>query len=52
MRVKTFSGMTEKGLEKKINQFLSDTSHEIVDVKFSSNTFLYSAMVIYKGKIY
>ncbi|MEN1970206.1 sporulation protein Cse60 [Lentibacillus sp. N15] len=50
--MKTFSSMSEKGLDKKINDFLSDTPFEIVDVKFSISIFSYSAMVIYKEKIY
>lgn len=36
MKVKIFSAMSEKGLDKKVNEFLSDISAEIIDIKFSS----------------
>jgi hypothetical protein len=50
MKVKTFIGWTEKGIDKRVNEFLEDSSIEIVDIKFSFPLFLFSAMVIYKDK--
>ncbi|MFC0562245.1 sporulation protein Cse60 [Halalkalibacter alkalisediminis] len=52
MKVKTFYGWSEKGMDKKVNEFLKDTSIEIVDIKFSSPIFFFSAMVIYKEKVH
>jgi hypothetical protein len=52
LKVKTFYGWSEKGMDKKVNEFLSDTSIDIVDIKFSSTIFYFSAMVIYKEKVY
>ncbi|MCG7333323.1 sporulation protein Cse60 [Salinicoccus roseus] len=36
MKVKTLSAMTEKGLDKKVNEFLYENHQlEIIDIKFS-----------------
>lgn len=48
MKVKTFNGWSEKHLDKKVNEFLSNTSSKIVDIKFSATIFGPSAMVIYE----
>lgn len=48
MRVKTFYGWSETGLDRKVNEFLENSSAEIVDIKFSTPIFFFSAMVIYK----
>lgn len=32
MKVNTFYGWTEKGIDKKVNEFLNDTSIDIVDI--------------------
>jgi len=50
LRVKTFYGWTEKRMDKKINEFLSNKSIEVVDIKFASPLLFFSAMIIYKGK--
>ncbi|WP_169513912.1 hypothetical protein [Halalkalibacillus halophilus] len=50
MKVKTFSAISEVGLEKKINKFLSTTYIEVTDIKFTSTLFSLAAMVIYKEK--
>lgn len=50
MKVKTFSAMTEKGLDKKVNAFLDNIYKEVRDIKFSSTLFSYTAMVIYTEK--
>jgi hypothetical protein len=51
MKVKTFTGFTESGLDRKINAFLDGRSIEVVDIKFSSSLFYLGAMVIYKKKL-
>lgn len=48
MRVKTFYGLSEKGMDKKVNEFLEHATIEVVDIKFATPVFFYSAMVIYK----
>lgn len=48
MKVETFSGLTEKGLSKKINNFLDGKSIEVVDIKYSTSLFYMGAMVIFK----
>ncbi|KKB35475.1 hypothetical protein [Bacillus thermotolerans] len=48
MKAKTIVGWTEKTFDKKLNAFLSNTSLEIIDVKFSSPIFFYSALILYK----
>ncbi|MFE8700833.1 hypothetical protein ACFYKX_09420 [Cytobacillus sp. FJAT-54145] len=48
MRIKTITGWSEKDFDKKVNEFLNDTTIEIVDIKFTNPIFFYSAMVIYK----
>ncbi|MGM8363930.1 hypothetical protein ACLIBG_00480 [Virgibacillus sp. W0181] len=51
MKIKTFYGFSEKGLDKKVNEFLNDYSIEVVDIKFSTPIFFFSAMVMYKERI-
>lgn len=41
MRVKTFTAMTEGGLDGKINTFLDGNSLDVIDIKYSSSIFLY-----------
>lgn len=56
MKVKLFDESHEKDLEEKINEFLSELEGEIVDIKFSVSTsifsddqvYCFSAMVMYK----
>lgn len=50
MRVKTFTAWTETGLDKKVNEFLQDSSIEIIEVKYASPFFVYSVMILYKQK--
>lgn len=49
MKVKTFYGWSEKSMDRKINEFLEETGLEIVDIKFATPIFFFSAMVIYKA---
>ncbi|WP_192894730.1 hypothetical protein [Neobacillus notoginsengisoli] len=50
MKAKTIIGYTEKGFDKKVNDFLSDASLEIIDVKFSSPVFFFAVLILYKEK--
>lgn len=56
MRVKIIDENHEKDLEKSINEFLSSTNNDIIDIKFQVSTSLFgdeqiycfSAMVMYE----
>ena len=48
MKIKTFIGWSEKGLDKKVNDFLSNNSVEVADIKFANPLFYYSVMVFYR----
>ncbi|WII36028.1 hypothetical protein [Paenibacillus thiaminolyticus] len=39
MKAKTILGYSEKEFDKKLNNFLSDASLEIIEVQYSSNIF-------------
>ncbi|GAB3062476.1 sporulation protein Cse60 [Salinicoccus sesuvii] len=48
MKVKTISAMTEKGLDKKVNEFLYENHQiEIIDIKFSYASTL-AVLIIYR----
>lgn len=49
LRIKTFYGWSEKDLDRKVNEFLSENTIEVVDIKFSTPIFVYSALVMYKS---
>ncbi|RNF38852.1 sporulation protein Cse60 [Planococcus salinus] len=48
MRVKTFYAWSEKGMDRKVNEFLEGAAAEVVDIKFATPIFFFSAMVMYK----
>lgn len=48
MRVKTFYAWSETGMDRKVNEFLEGADVEVVDIKFATPIFCYSAMVMYK----
>jgi hypothetical protein len=57
MKVKVIDASHEKDLEKKINEFLSNSSLDIIDIKFSNccmkdedndQIYCFSALIIYK----
>lgn len=51
MKIKTLSAMTEKGLDKKVNEFIGAETIEpieVIDIKFSTGNGLFSVIVIYK----
>jgi len=47
MKVKVFDESHEKDLEEAINNFLSGGEKEIIDIKFSVSTSLFSEEQIY-----
>ena len=55
MKVKIFDESHEKDLEAQVNQFLSEMSGELVDIKFSTaismfgedQIYCFTAMIIY-----
>ena len=47
MKVKIFDEESEKDLEEKINDFLSDFDGEIVDIKFQVSVSIFSEEQIY-----
>lgn len=51
LRVKTFYGWSEKSMDRKLNEFLEDSALEIIDIKFATPIFFFSAMVMYKTNV-
>lgn len=48
MKTKTLSAMTEKGLDKKIDEFMYENSYaEIIDIKFSAAS-VFAVLILYK----
>jgi hypothetical protein len=48
MKTKTISAMTEKGLDKKIAEFMYENHHiDIIDIKFGYGAAL-AVLIIYK----
>ncbi|PTJ85064.1 hypothetical protein BU055_01895 [Staphylococcus succinus] len=50
MKVHTFTAISEKGMNKKINDFLLNVTDEVIDIKFSASIFYLSALVLLKDK--
>lgn len=48
MRVKAFKTTSEITIEKQINDFIAMNNYEIIDIKWSSNTGYFTALVIFK----
>ncbi|WP_372869451.1 hypothetical protein [Planomicrobium okeanokoites] len=48
MRVKTIYAWSETGMDRKVNEFLESTPAEVVDIKFATPIFFFSAMIMYK----
>ncbi|MFP4078394.1 MAG: hypothetical protein ACLFUQ_04560 [Candidatus Izemoplasmataceae bacterium] len=48
MKVKLFYAMSESKLEEKANDFLEDTSIEVVDIRYSATVFHFSLLILYK----
>jgi len=47
MRVKTITGFTESGLDKKVNKFMGNNTIEIIDIQYSASIFYMGAMIVY-----
>ena len=47
MKVKVFDESHEKDLEEEINKFLSEKEVEVIDIKYSVSTSLFSEEQIY-----
>lgn len=47
MKVKVFDESHEKDLEEEINKFLSENEVEVIDIKYSVSTSLFSEEQIY-----
>lgn len=48
MKTKTLSAMTEKGLDKKIDEFTYENAYaEIIDIKFSVGS-VFAVLILYK----
>ena len=47
MKVKVFDESHEKDLEEEINKFLSENEIEVIDIKYSVSTSLFSEEQIY-----
>ena len=58
MKVKVIDESHEKDLEEEINKFISENEIEVIDVKFSDSTsifseeqiYCFSALIMYKEK--
>jgi len=50
MNVKILTGWTEKGMEKKIHEFINDSSIEVIDIKLTSQLIFLCTMVLYNEK--
>lgn len=48
MKIKTFIGWSDKGLDKKVNNFLRINPVEVIDIKFANPLFYYSVIVFYR----
>lgn len=48
MRVKTIYAWSETGMDRKVNEFLESNAVEVIDIKFATPIFFFSAMVMYK----
>lgn len=44
MNVKTFTAMTEAGLDRKVNNLLNGNSFDVIDIKYSSSIFYMRAV--------
>ena len=47
MKIKVFDESHEKDLEEEINKFLSENEVEVIDIKYSVSTSLFSEEQIY-----
>jgi len=50
VKIKVFSAMTEKGLEKKVNAFIAQESIKVLELQHSAGYGCASVMVVYDEK--
>lgn len=50
MRAETITGWSAKELDIKLNNFMSNKTIDIIDVKFSNPILYFSALILYKDK--
>lgn len=48
MKVRTFNCWSDKNLDDRVNQFLSNENIEVLEIQFSTTIFTFNAMIIYK----
>jgi hypothetical protein len=49
MKIKIFQAMTERTVEKKVNDFISQTGIEVAEWHYSATIFYFSVMIVYKN---
>lgn len=47
MRIKTITGFTESGLDRKVNKFLENNTIELIDIQYAASLFYMGAMIVY-----
>ncbi|ABR48058.1 hypothetical protein Amet_1893 [Alkaliphilus metalliredigens QYMF] len=48
MKTKIFYAFNEKTVESKVNDFLENSSVEVIDLKFSATVFYFSVLILYR----
>jgi len=48
MQIKIFQAMSEKDVEKQVNEFISDPGIKVVKIDFTGSVFYIAAMVVYE----
>lgn len=49
MKIKIIaSGLSERTVENKVNAFISENNIEVVEMQYSSSTWSFSVMIVYK----
>jgi len=51
MRIKIFTGMSEKKLEAKVNEFLEHRNIEVIDIQFQVGYGAIGVMIRYKRRL-
>ncbi|MEE1132949.1 MAG: hypothetical protein UHX00_15130 [Caryophanon sp.] len=48
MKAKTIMAYSERGFDKKMNEFLTNTSIEVIEIQYSATLFGFTALILYK----
>ncbi|WP_169817998.1 hypothetical protein [Caryophanon latum] len=48
MKAKTIIAYSETGFDKKMNEFLSDPSIEVMEIQYSATILAFTALILYK----